>query len=137
MDISSVIFCEDIRPELDGKFSAMGIFTDLDVLDASGGPAKLPFNIRLGFLIRILRIETDGIPDNYSMKLLCDGDILTELSSTINNFQGRYLNIMGVNPFFVIPKYGSISLNLILRKGNEEVLNKTLPDVLLIKSGKK
>ena len=61
MKIFDYIVCDDIRPEINNKFSLMGTYNEkIEFLVNKGGTLNFPIVHPLGFYIRVI---TDGLKD--------------------------------------------------------------------------
>lgn len=113
--VAHCIFCDDIRLELGGKYSIMGIYSG-QMFVASSPPATLP---RFG-IVAWLIADVDDIPERVTWTV----HVLPELGQvvqadvqvsdiTIVNMDGAtkvYLQVSMPMSSFVIPQEGSIEV---------------------------
>ena len=132
MKINSIVACEDIRRELDSRISAIGIYTDINLLTQKDEKLKFPLSLRLCFIIRIEKEVGDIVPNKYNINVYLNEAKISEVNSNILNFNSRFLNIMLINPFFQIPNSGKISVELILYKDKNIVFEDKKSDFLRI-----
>ena len=83
MDILDFIVCEDIRQEIGGKCSIVGIYNDTIVLNGLPKDVQWPIALRLGVFVRLLRDETEELPTDFRLK------ISHEENGVIAAFEGK------------------------------------------------
>lgn len=70
MIIKNIIICEDIRPEVGNKISAMGILgSTLNLERLSHAPKEPTENVSLAFLISFFEDDTASDPSDLSVKI--------------------------------------------------------------------
>jgi len=81
MKLISFISCEDVRRELDNKVSLLGVFEGLIVQPDAF--AKGPAIIRVATHLRFQIEEGDQIPDEASVVITLNGDLLARADSLV------------------------------------------------------
>lgn len=64
MKLLDLIICDDIRQEVGGKQSLIGVYSDL-IINFIPGQVVWPVNFKLGIFIRIKLEENDLRPDAF------------------------------------------------------------------------
>ena len=72
MKLDSVIFCEDIRNEINNKHTLVGIYTDRIILQADKPveAVKFPALSRLSCYFRFLKEDSDSSVDTFEIKFM-------------------------------------------------------------------
>ena len=97
MKLLDYIVCDDVRNELGGKFSLMGVFGDsinVQVPHGVTGAIAIPITVYL----RVLLEERDSVPDGFKVVIKINGKEFAGVEGTIE-VSANKPNILG----FVIP----------------------------------
>lgn len=96
MKIDTFVLCEDVRRELGHKFSMMGVLTD--TLSFQGPDADVwPKPTNFAAFIRTILDEGDDLPDNFSVTVAIEGEVIATVEGAIPTQEGlRIINIPAV-----------------------------------------
>ncbi|MFW5879804.1 MAG: DUF6941 family protein [bacterium] len=130
MKLIDFIVCDDIRQELFGKTTIVGVYSDLQIALPTDN-IKWPILLKLGFFIRFKAEDGIDIPDNFEVKFLQEDNIFHSFQGNINiPSKSSYFNLIAVNNAFPIPKLGNISFQIVFKKDNK-IINEITPDFTL------
>ena len=111
MKLLDIIACDDIRSELGGKLSLMGVFGDSIKLQIPKG-APRPVALPLSLYLRILVEENDSIPDGFKAVIHLDNKEFAKIEGSIN-VSGEIPKILGfVLPLKMLQVSGDTTLSL-------------------------
>jgi hypothetical protein len=130
MKLINFIICDDIRQEIGGKVTLVGVYEDRIMVNAPSPDAvRWPVQLKLGFFIRLLNDGTAPDIDGFNLQVRCNEKIICRLTGqiTIPPRQGL-LNLFFVNSAVRIPSEGLLNIALFFKKGAETV-HEIRPDV--------
>ena len=130
MKLIDFIVCDDIRQELFGKTTIVGVYSDLQIAPPTEN-VKWSIPLRLGFFMRFK--AEDGIKslNSFEINFFQDEAKFHSFKGTINiPSNSSYFNLVAINNAFPIPKIGNISFQIIFKHDNE-VINDITPDFIL------
>lgn len=85
MKFIDVIFCDDIRPELNNKFSLMGLYNDRMILNVGKQTGiKWPQPINLAALLRFAIDKNDKQPDRFEFEYILNKKSIIEINNELN-----------------------------------------------------
>jgi hypothetical protein len=125
-----LIVCDDIRQEIAGKQSLIGVYSDL-VINFPIGKAQWPINLKIGLFLRFKVEGGDQIPESFEINCLQNKIKIASFNGDLkfpDNIQ--YFNLAVVNNAFQIPNPGEILFKIAFKKNNEFV-NEFLPEYSL------
>lgn len=112
MKILDFIICDDIRNEMGGKISLMGIYQEAIEFQVTPDQKDLwPKSIKLGFYIKITTENIEEI-NTFVLAMKSDSEEVELGSGPINIPQGKNIktiNIIAVHPSVALKKAGAIS----------------------------
>lgn len=86
MQITDIIFCEDIRFELNSKLSLMGVYSDQIIFHSNPGDAseiKWPVATHIALLLRF-RIETnEKLPNQFTFEYFLKGNAIANVQGNL------------------------------------------------------
>jgi len=130
MKLIDFILCDDIRQEIGGKVTLVGVYEDRIMINATSPDAvRWPVQLKLGFFIRLLNDGPAPDIDDFDLQVRCNAKMICRLSGPISipPRQGL-LNLFFVNSAVRIPSEGTLSVALIFKKGADGV-HEIRPDV--------
>ncbi len=130
MKLIDFIVCDDIRQEIGGKVTLVGVYEDRIMINTPSPDAmRWPVQLKLGFFIRLLNDGSLADVDGFDLQVRCSDKMICRLSGPINipPRQGL-LNLFFVNSSVRIPSEGVLSVGLMFKKGAEAV-HEIRPDV--------
>lgn len=125
MKLLDFIVCDDIRQEMSGKHTLIGVYDDIILYTQK--EFKWPFRIKLGFFIRIKINKSDLRPDFFNVEFIHDGKKISSLKGNLkipNNV--NYIALALVHSSFPIPNVGKINFKIILKKDNKVIWKEDL-----------
>ena len=125
MKLDSVIFCEDIRNEINNKHTLVGIYTDRIILQADKPveAVKFPALSRLSCYFRFLKEDSDSSVDTFEIKFMLPvpGVELPVVSGALKiNLDYKYFTITIVGESIPVQP-GNIGYRLTLKSGDTVV----------------
>jgi hypothetical protein len=115
MKVVSFIICDDIRREIGGKHTLVGVYDDLNFLIPVGKTVTWPMTIKLAFFCRLLIEKTILDADKYEFYLSQDDQQIACLSENIalpSKIQLENINLALVINSLQIIKPGNIDFKL-------------------------
>jgi len=130
MKLIDFIICDDIRQEVGGKVTLVGVYEDRIMINAPSPEAvRWPVKLKLGFFIRLLNDGTAPDMDSFDLQVLCNKKIICRLSGPLQATPRKGLmNLFFVNSAVRFPAEGLLSVALIFKKA-EEIVYKIRPDL--------
>jgi hypothetical protein len=121
MNLIDFIVCDDVRQELGGKPSLMGVYNNL-VLNLPPGTESLtwPFPLKLAFVVRC-QIEAGEVkPDSFRVEFIQNGMTFTHVEgSALITENVTMFSLFVVHNAFPIAGLGPIHFRVIFRRGAE------------------
>jgi hypothetical protein len=123
LEVLDFIVCDDIRQEIGGKLTLVGVYDDLNVHVHNLKDFKPPINLpRLGFLLRVFNTNKDFSADTITFQILFNNEMINSLSAPANFEQGKdFINIFLVSQNFPITGNGDLNLKIVFLKDNRVV----------------
>ena len=135
MRIVSFIVCDDIRREIGGKNTLVGVYDDLNISVQPGKTLNWPLHIKLGFFARISNEKRSLDADKYEFTILQDGQQIASLSEAVKLQQNAQVD--NVNLAIVVNSLGILKpgkLDFVIRFFKQgELLEEMKPDSLNVK----
>ncbi|MCP4714554.1 MAG: hypothetical protein GY868_05500 [Deltaproteobacteria bacterium] len=131
MKIIDFIVCDDIRQEVGGKVTLVGVYADRLMVQApEEQDTTWPLRLKLGFFMRLYNEDQAIEADSFELEVLYNGDtVLQKIKGRMAvSPDKRLINIYFVNNRFSIPGEGDLDLRLVFRKEGRKVLEIS-PDV--------
>ncbi len=132
MRLIDFIFSDDIRHEIGGKVSIMGIYNDKLSFNLPNN-VVWPFPFRLGIFIRVLVEDSDQKPNRFSIKLSHNGNDLAGIDGDVKSSDGKLGTIVlpvVLNPL-PLPGPGLLQANIKIFS-NENILLDECPGTIQI-----
>lgn len=130
MKLLDLIVCDDIRQEVGGKQSLIGVYSDL-IINFMPGQMIWPLNFRLGIFIRLKLDENEIKPDAFEIDCFYMGNIIKNFNGNLNFPENtKYFNLIMVDNAFIIHGIGNITFAIKFKKNNE-IYNTIIPDYVL------
>ena len=118
MKLIDLIICDDIRQEIDGKCSLIGVYSDL-VINFVPGMTQFPVNIKIGLFARFKIESGETFPDSFEIEWLHNAASIQKFNGQLALPQDiRYLNLSLVNNAFPIPNIGDLSFKIFFKKND-------------------
>jgi len=130
MKLIDFIVCDDIRQEIGGKVTLVGVYEDRININAPAPDAvRWPVKLKLGFFIRLLNDGSAPDMDGFDLLVLCEKKIICRLSGPLQvTPQQGLMNLFFVNSAVRFPTEGRLSVALIFKK-TDEVVHEIRPDL--------
>lgn len=133
MKLHDVIFCDDIRNEVNNKLSLMGVYNDIIIFHVDEKQVKWPMPFKLGIVLRFDIIHTDEYPERFEFEYFMNNKNITNISGTINKMELEHsqinLSLIGQG----IPlEPGDLGFSIKLFNGNKLLLSEKNPKALNI-----
>ena len=118
MKLLDFIACDDVRQEIGGKTSLMGVYSNLVIASPPTANAPTwPFQMRLSFFIRCMLESGDVKPDSFRVECLRSGEVFSHVDGVAPMPEGvNIFALIIVNPAFPIQGTGPISFRVIFKK---------------------
>ncbi|MBW2699747.1 MAG: hypothetical protein JRF33_02920 [Deltaproteobacteria bacterium] len=128
MKLLDFIACDDIRHELGGKLSLMGVFGDSIKLQVPKGAQK-PFAFPLALYLRILIEENDSVPDRFKAIIRLDEKEFAKIEGNIGVLGDRPKILGFVLPLnmFKISENATLSLTATFFAGGQSLMDISPP----------
>jgi hypothetical protein len=104
MKFSDIIVCDDIRNEMGGKHTLVGVYADKIVFNTGHNESPWPLPKQLGIYVRLIKEEDDPEFTGFNMKIFLELSKESQPSQLINVdgvFKGSLSNPVILN--FVVP----------------------------------
>ena len=130
MKLIDFIVCDDIRQEIGGKVTLVGVYEDRIMINAPSPDAvRWPVQLKLGFFIRLFNDGTGPDMDGFDLQVRCNTKIICRLSGPLQVTPRQGLmNLFFVNSAIRFPTEGRLSVALIFKK-DQEVVHEIRPDL--------
>ena len=130
MKLIDFIVCDDIRQEVGGKVTLVGVYEDRIMINAPSPEAvRWPVQLKLGFFIRLFNDETAPDMDGFDLQVRCNSKIICRLSGPLQiTPQQGLMNLFFVNSAIRFPTEGRLSVALIFKKA-QDVVHEIKPDL--------
>lgn len=130
MKLLDLIVCDDIRQEVGGKQSLIGVYSDL-IINFMPGQMIWPLNFKLGIFIRLKLDDNDIKPDAFEIDCFYLGKIIKNFNGNLNFPENtKNFNLIMVDNAFMIQGVGHITFAIKFKKNNE-VYNTIIPEYIL------
>jgi hypothetical protein len=123
MKLIDFIVCDDIRQEIGGKITLVGVYEDRLMINApSPDKVRWPVQLKLGFFIRMLNDGTAPEMDNFDLQVHCNKKTICRLSGPLKiKKQHGLMNLFFVNSAVRFPSEGTLSVTLFFKKADDVV----------------
>jgi len=123
MKLIDFIICDDIRQEVGGKVTLVGVYEDRLMINVPSPDAvRWPVQLRLGFFLRLLNDGNAPDIDGFDLQVRCSGKMICRLSGPLK-IPPRHglLNLFFVNSSVRIPAEGRLGVTLIFKHAGDAV----------------
>jgi len=130
MKLVDFIICDDIRQEVGGKVTLVGVYEDRIMINAPSPDAvRWPVPLKLGFFIRLLNDGAAPDMDGFEMQVRCNEKMICRLSGPIK-IPPRHglINLFFVNSAVRVPSEGHLGVTLIFKHAGD-VVSEIRPDL--------
>ncbi len=119
MKFQSFIFCDDVRQEINGKVTLIGVY-DLTIIFPKG--TKFPAALPLSFFCRVQLDTGDKHFDSMKLEFFLNGKLFLDAEGPIqvNDFE-KPITISQRFSILPIPESGVVRCNLIFKAAGVEV----------------
>jgi len=130
MRLIDFIICDDIRQEIGGKVTLVGVYEDRIMINAPSAEAlRWPVRLRLGFFIRLLNDGSLTDVDGFDLQVRCNDKTLCRLSGPVQlPPRDRLMNLFFVNSSVRVPGEGGLGVALIFKRAGA-VVREIRPDL--------
>lgn len=130
MKLIDFIVCDDIRQEIGGKVTLVGVYEDRIMINAPSPDAvRWPVQLKLGFFIRLFNDGSAPDMDNFDLQVSCNAKMICRLSGPLQVTPRQGLmNLFFVNSAVRFPAEGRLSVVLIFKK-NQGIVHEIRPDL--------
>jgi len=130
MKLIDFIVCDDIRQEIGGKVTLVGVYEDRIMINTPSREAiRWPVQLKLGFFLRLLNDDTAPDMDNFELQVTSNKKTICRLSGPLKiKKQPGLMNLFFVNSAVKFPSEGRLSVALIFKKA-EDVVYEIRPDL--------
>lgn len=135
MQISDFLIADDVRFEVGGKVSIMGVYNEDITLQ--GVPA-LPIPLKLGFYVRV-KLDDEEVPDEFSLDVILNSNSIAGIKGKIQQVgtrKGDYIAIPLPANLFPIEAPGKMEFVLQLYSHGQIVYKESRNLSLNIESAK-
>ncbi len=132
MKLLDFIVCDDVRQEIGGKVTVVGVYGDgLNVHIPPGDIAGKPV-IKLALLARVLFEKSEEKPDSFYIDFNLNGKSITHVSGqlSVQAPEISFLNIISILNQFAIPESGKLTFRIQF-KLKEKIISDIVPDYFL------
>lgn len=131
--IINFIVCDDIRREIGGKNTLVGVYDELNLNVHKGVNLTWPVVIRLGFYCNILKEEENIECNKFEFIAINENQQIAQIGGTIDfTKEGRFANLSLLINAFSILKPGKIEFKIKFYKDNE-LIEELIPHDFYIK----
>ena len=123
MNLIDFIVCDDVRQEIGGKPSLMGVYNNL-VLSLPPGTESFtwPFPLKLAFVIRCQIEAEEARPDFFRVEFIQNGRTFTHVEGGTSIPENiTMFSLFVVHNAFPIAGLGPIHFRVIFRRGEEPI----------------
>lgn len=123
MRVLDLLICDDIRIEVGGKWSFMGVFLDGISISTSGVPLIWPITLaRMGIFARVHLEDSDPRPDRYALFAHINSNLVGRYEGTpILAAGSSHISIVHLVQGFQLIAPGDISFAIELTKDDKTV----------------
>jgi len=130
MKLLDIIVCDDIRQEVDGKQSLIGVYNDLQFIFPSN-QAPWPISLKIGVFVRFKLDQKESIPDFFEINFFQNGNLISNFNGNLKIPENTInFNLVLVNNAFILPGPGQITFEIIF-KNSGNIINKLIPEYSL------
>ncbi|MDY0391762.1 MAG: hypothetical protein RBQ88_12735 [Desulfobulbus oligotrophicus] len=126
MRLTDFLIADDVRHEIGGKFSIMGVYGD--GIKINSAQAKWPIPFRIALFLRASLDECEKIPDSFSLAISMGENKIAEMNGTISLKSKEAIGQL-VLPLLIfplpLPGPGLISFVLKIMAGEEVLLDES------------
>lgn len=120
MKLLDLIVCDDIRQEIGGKQSLIGVYSDLVINYPPEKKIQLPLNLKIGIFLRFKIDVEDSIPESFEINCIQNEKIIMTFNGNLKFPKDiNYFNLAVVNNAFPIPNTGEIIFKISFKKDNK------------------
>ena len=123
MRLLDFLICDDVRYEVGGKISLVGVYADGITVSSQNGPVIWPIGLpKIGFFVRIQLEETDFRPERFVMSALHNGNLVGRYEGEVSiSDSATHLTLALSATSFPLPAPGALSCAIELSKGEKSV----------------
>jgi len=123
MKLIDFIVCDDIREEVSGKQTIVGVYSDL-ILHLSKNKPSWPLKMKLGFFLRFKIEKEDQLPDSFIFDALNGDNVIATSSGNLNPLPNgtEYVVMPLIHGNFPIQMAGKINFKITFKKDNQNTL---------------
>ena len=130
MKLIDFIVCDDIRQEIGGKVTLVGVYEDRIMINAPSPDAvHWPVKLKLGFFLRLLNDGSAPEMDSFDLQVSSNKKTICRLSGPLKiKKKLGLMNLFFVNSAVKFPSEGVLSVDLLFKKG-PDVVYEIKPDL--------
>lgn len=130
MKLIDFIVCDDIRQEIGGKVTLVGVYEDRIMINAPSAEAvRWPVRLRLGFFIRLLNDGSLPDADAFDLQVRCNDKTVCRLSGPVHlPPRDRLMNLFFVNSSVRFPGEGGLGVALTFKRAGS-VMQEIRPEL--------
>lgn len=118
MKLLDAIFCDDIRYEMNNKFSLMGLYNDRIIFHSSNSSdIKWPLSMKLAVLLRFMLEETDERPDRFEFEYFLNEKSIIKMNGDYRIEANHFLASLCLTAEGIPLEPGNLGFSLKLFKG--------------------
>ncbi|MFK5926427.1 MAG: hypothetical protein QM483_07350 [Desulfuromusa sp.] len=123
MEVLAFLICEDIRPEMGGKFSLMGILSEnLNIFRSGDNPWPISINLAAYVKVKL----NDKRPDKFTFRISMGDEIIIDIADNLVAPEGtKTLNIPMSFQAVSISKPGSLTFSFAIEANGEKQAEQT------------
>lgn len=119
MKLIDFILCDDVRNEVTGKNTIVGVYGDI-VIPIKKEDLKGPVNIRLAFYIRLLKTKDEVKPDSFFFEVFFNGKNYKKIEGPLQiPDEVKFINLNFNADPFSIPGEGVFTFKLTFNKDSK------------------
>jgi len=135
MKLRDIIFCDDLRTEINNKFSLMGIYADRIVFKFENAEAeKWPLPVKLCLVLRILVDEKDPSVDSFIFNFKLNGKNTEPLSGEVKMRPDQSIMTLNIIVDGLPVEKGALGFDLKLLSNKKEVFTVSQDSALKVMS---
>ncbi len=123
MKLLDLIVCDDIRQEVSGKVSLIGVYSDL-VIHFPSDMVQWPISLKIGLFIRFKLDDGEVIPTSFDINCFHNGAKFTNFAGNLTfPTDIKYFNLVLVNNAFPVPSTGEIVFEIVFQRKDGTIIS--------------
>ncbi|MFA6036880.1 MAG: hypothetical protein WC748_02005 [Legionellales bacterium] len=132
MKLTDIIFCDDIRIELNNKFSLMGVYNDKIIFHAQNSTIKFPLPLKLALFLRFKLDVEDEHPENFEFIYFMNREEILKINGDIKSNDDTVLLALAHQTLPL--KKGELNFSIKLLKNNKTLFQQEAKGLEILQS---